>query len=255
VAVSGAVDAVDVVLDQVAAVTDSAEEAVDEVLPHAEATLAPATEAAEATQAVLPAQIVAVATHAPEAAAPQDKDAPVSPAMVPVEAALTVPAPPIHDVWALERRADDDHAVALSNATPAVTIEPIAIEDLTMVEPSATEPLVAAKVLGAEAIGENSVVGASHSTWSGIPHSAAAFEAQTLFEPAANGSASTDPVLPEPTAPFSALPASIGLSTTAAAGWLPSFAQLTVLDHWRPWSHTAPRGRSVIVLPNLAPPG
>jgi hypothetical protein len=61
---------------------------------------------------------------------------------------------------------------------------------------------------------------------------------------------------PTPTAPLtSKLPASIGLPNTAGAGQLPSLTALTAPDRFRAVWPRAGRLPSVIVLPNLAPPG
>jgi hypothetical protein len=72
---------------------------------------------------------------------------------------------------------------------------------------------------------------------------------------ATNESFSTQPATPDPTPVTTALPGGIGLPNSSATGQTPFFPAPTAPDAWRHlWQH-ARRLPSVIVLPNLAPPG
>jgi hypothetical protein len=250
------------------------EDVVDEAQSDAAATIASATETAETTLVVLPSRVAPAATQPIDAsvaqaaaamallatdavdvttarldALPGDEpslDADAMPEVARLQQALQTA--PVHDSWALERS-----AVAVVEDLAA--IEPGGGTGRTAVEPSAVQPSRTAQAIAAEDLANTEAVATDLLNSSAMAHAPEPFAAQSLAAPPPTGSTSTDPVLPEPTPPFSALPASVGLSSTAAAGWLPSFAQLTVLDTWRPLSPRAPGSRSVIVVPNLAPPG
>jgi hypothetical protein len=236
-------DVVGVALDQVEALSAVADIGVDEAVSEVETTFAPVA----APQVLRTAQVVAL---------PQTRvvDGPVPPEVDEAEGVVAateaVPTIPASDNWALERTIVEERISVLRNA-----IEPIGVEDLSVVEPTPLQHLSVVEAVGTEVTRANPAVGANYPTWSWNPDTVAVVEDKSLVEPVTNGSTSTDPAHPEPAAPLSTLPASIGLSTTAAAGWLPSFAQLTVGNTWRPYSHTARGCQAVIVLPNLAPPG
>jgi hypothetical protein len=163
-----------------------------------------------------------------------------------------VVAPPTTDVV-------DEHEDAA--AAPADVPEPqvtqvIPVHDTWPLEPRVTQlPVVVADAIAMEIIAENLAVVADQLTPSVISPSPVPFAAQSVSASAPRDSSNSDPIRPDLTPPFSALPASIGLSSGAAAGWLPSFTPLAVHDVWRPWSYPMRRVQSVIVLPNLAPPG
>jgi hypothetical protein len=92
-------------------------------------------------------------------------------------------------------------------------------------------------------------------SWAGIGRSTAGWTAHSLSTLVPDDSAHDAPIVPDNEQPFSAVPAGMGLSSSAAAAWLPAVPNLNGGNAWRPRIQTASRARTVIVLPNLAPPG
>jgi hypothetical protein len=68
-------------------------------------------------------------------------------------------------------------------------------------------------------------------------------------------SLSTYPATPDPTPVTTGLPGSIGLPNSSATGHTPFLTAPTSPDVWRGLWRNARRAVSIIVLPNLAPPG
>jgi hypothetical protein len=77
----------------------------------------------------------------------------------------------------------------------------------------------------------------------------------TTTHPATNESFGSQPATPDPTPAATALPGSIGLPNSSASGQTPFLTAPTAPDVWRGLWQDTHRVPSVIVLPNLAPPG
>jgi hypothetical protein len=161
-------------------------------------------------------------------------------------AAITEPSPvdapapqalPVHDSWAIEPSAAPVVSEAVSSA-------PIA-------QPSTWASLGGPSDEDSAAIS----ISAEPLSWAGIGRSTAGWTAHSLSTPVPDDSSHDAPIVPDNEQPFSAVPAGMGLSTSAAAAWLPAVPNLNGGDAWRPRIQTASSGRTVIVLPNLAPPG
>jgi hypothetical protein len=260
-------EVVDVVVNQVAEVSAAMDEIVADEIAATETVGEDVQAEAQATPVVVLAHVVAAPAQAIEASTDRTSDAGAPDVTDGADNALgmTEPAPadvslaqtlPVHDSWAVEPSAAPIVSAAVSSAQ-------IAAEDVDAgapQQPMLAEPIAQPSTwasLGAPSDERTAAISisAEQLSWAGIGRSPAGWTAHALSTPVADDSAHDAPIIPDNEQPFSAVPAGIGLSTSVAAGWLPSFSGVAVSHTWRPWSLTAMAGRAVVVLPNLAPPG
>ncbi len=241
-------EVVDDVVNQVAGLSAATDEIVADEIAATEALVQDVQGEAQATPVVVPAHVVAASApaieastnHAGDVVAPDVADDVDNAVATIAPSPVDVPSPqalPVHDSWAIE-----------PSAAPVVSE---AVSSAPMAQLSTWESLGGPSDEDSAAIS----ISAEPLSWAGIGRSTAGWTAHSLSTPVTNDSLPNAPIVPDNEQPFSAVPAGIGLSTSAAAAWLPAFAHFSSGDAWRPRIQTASSGRTVIVLPNFAPPG
>ncbi len=243
-------EVVDDVVNQVAGVSAATDEMVADEIAATEALAQDVQGEAQATPAVLPAHVVAASAqaieastnHAGDVVAPDVADDVDNAVATIAPSPVDVPSPqalPVHDSWAIQPSAAPVVSEVVSSAPMAQlsTLESLG-------GPSDQETAALSISISVEPL-----------TWAGVGRSTGSWTADTQNTPLRDDSLDSSPIVPDTEQPFRAVPAGMGLSTSAVAGWMAPFSALAGTSAWRPWMQTASSGRAFIVLPNLSPPG